>query len=163
MVGLSMGKLSRLFRRALAVGDGLLGKLAHLVSAIAPAHDDELQPGVVEAAARLHQQRVRADLRFYDRESGWTPRGLTDTGHAFRFEPQERGGDGRTCKAAALRLRKIIADGALDLADRSTELRAILLHQRGHETHQRQVCEVCRLVLWKSFQRSKRFTLGLAE
>src|SRR5689334_22595523 len=95
---------------------------------IAAAHHRKFEPRARKSLAHLHQQRVCARLRLNHCEAGRTPGGLTYAGNALRLEPGQHRADRCTGEATALRLRKVIADRALNLADRGTESRAVLLN-----------------------------------
>ena len=116
-----------------------------------------------EALACLAQQRLRTHLGVDDGEAGRAPGGLSHAGDAFRLEPAQGLRHRAAGEASALGGGEVVADRALDLADRAAEAGEILLHQRGHQPHQHQVREVGRALLRKRLQRPERGALGLAE
>src|SRR4029079_15218635 len=96
------------------------------MAAIAPADDRELEAFALEALACLLQQRMSAHLRLDHGKAGRSPRGLADPGNAFRLEPRQHCAHGFAGETSALRLREMIADGALNLADRCAEITPVL-------------------------------------
>src|SRR4051794_19343344 len=57
----------------------------------------------------------------------------------------------------------MVADSALDFADGRTEIKPILLGERGHEPHQREMREVCGFALREILQCSEGGTLSFTE
>src|SRR5262245_11966008 len=135
-----------------------------LVTVVTSPRDDQVEPGPMrEAVTRLDEQRMRAQLRIDDAEAGRPPRRLPDTLDAVRLQPGEHFGHRRAREPPALDGGEVVADRALNLADRIAEGGVLLLGERRQETEQHEVREACGARLGESVQRTKCSDLGLAR